>query len=223
MPNKKQSARPVEAGWLLEVGVIGIDKTLKIIRRTNLTLLGVEWLFRGMKDYPRFIRGEDPGVLLRQHKDLLPWRKIPQPSQREREWIPYAGLLLGFESRQKANKGSKNKLQPREKPHRRPLMDWRLSKEDALLVCSPEVARLIDPTKAGRGRDLKKRKRIKAVSEILMDAILVLSGKRPNLRSVYSDEAEKSLRSIAGCRLKVQKIITESRALESRTLVRRKP
>ena len=46
MPNKKQSARPAESGWLLEAGVIGIDKTLKFIKLSKWTLVELEILVR---------------------------------------------------------------------------------------------------------------------------------------------------------------------------------
>ena len=52
MPNKKQSARPAEAGWLLEAGVIGIDKTLKLIKLSKWTLVELEILVRQLSLKP---------------------------------------------------------------------------------------------------------------------------------------------------------------------------
>ena len=46
MPNKKQSARPAESGWLLEIGVLGVAKSLSWMEKTGLTLLEMEHLLR---------------------------------------------------------------------------------------------------------------------------------------------------------------------------------
>jgi hypothetical protein len=67
MPNKKQSARPAESGWLLEVGVIGIAKTLKLLEVHGCTLLELEQLLRPLCRQ---------GVKM-SDKAKLPWLKIP--------------------------------------------------------------------------------------------------------------------------------------------------
>lgn len=43
---KPLSTMSQDTGWLLEVGAIGIDRTLKIIESTHLDLIRVEALFR---------------------------------------------------------------------------------------------------------------------------------------------------------------------------------
>ena len=73
MPNKKQSARPAESGWLLEVGVLGVDKTLKLLKYLGDTLLGAEQVLRN-----RGIKGID--------RSKLPWLCIP-PAPWEIEWV----------------------------------------------------------------------------------------------------------------------------------------
>jgi hypothetical protein len=67
MPNKKQSARPAESGWLLEVGVLGIDKTLKLLKLHGCTLLELEQILRPLCRQ---------GVKM-SDKAKLPWLVIP--------------------------------------------------------------------------------------------------------------------------------------------------
>jgi hypothetical protein len=57
---------PVSKDWLLEIGIIGIDKTLKLMRLTGLTPLELEQLFRPLPC--EHISYEE--------KKKLPWRKI---------------------------------------------------------------------------------------------------------------------------------------------------
>jgi hypothetical protein len=216
MPNKIQCASPSEAGWLLEVGVIGVDKTLKIMRWGRWTLLEVEWLLRGMKDYPRIIRKKEVSLLSSDHKKLLPWMELPVSPVLADRWQPAFEFLLKLEERGKINKGKKTSDLPSESPYRRPLSSWRITREDALLVASPYVARLIQPDFDQGSRDLKKLKRIKACSVLLGDALQVLAGKRKALRKRYSGEVESTLLQINRCRNKAQAIITESLNNESR-------
>jgi hypothetical protein len=57
---------PVSKDWLLEIGIIGIDKTIKLMRLTGLTPLELEQLFRPLPC--EHIAYEE--------KKKLPWRKI---------------------------------------------------------------------------------------------------------------------------------------------------
>lgn len=216
MPNKNQSARPDESGWLLEVGVIGVDKTLKIMRWGRWTLLEVEWLLRGMKDYPRVIRKKEVSLLSSDHKRLLPWMELSVCPVLADRWQPAFEIMLKLEERGKINKGKKSSDLPNESPYRRPLSSWRITREDALLVASPYVARLIQPDFDQGSKDLKKLKRIRACSALLGDALQVLAGKRKALLKHYSDEVEATLLQINRCRDKAQVIITESLNNESR-------
>ena len=55
MPNKKQSARPAESGWLLEIGVLGVAKSLLWMEKTGRSLLEIEhvlrsWRIKGLSD-----------------------------------------------------------------------------------------------------------------------------------------------------------------------------
>ncbi len=47
MPKKKQSARPAESGWLMEVGVLGVAKSLLWMEKTGRPLLEIEHVLRG--------------------------------------------------------------------------------------------------------------------------------------------------------------------------------
>lgn len=67
MPNKKQSASPADSEWLLEVGVIGIVKTLELLELTGWSLLEVEQVLRPCCR----------GGFKASEKAKLPWLKIP--------------------------------------------------------------------------------------------------------------------------------------------------
>lgn len=217
MPRRKETARPAEAGWLLEVGALGIDKTLKLMRWGRWTLLEVEWLLRGVRDYPKTIRKKEVPALSADLRKLLPWADIPAcPVNDPRGmWGLSFGLMLGFEEEAVRRKGAKDKSRPSNSPYRRPLHSWRLSTEDALLVASPAVEGKIrahyDPGHLDQGRG----KRIKACSVLLSDALQVLAGRRRSLRSCYSAEIESTLRKIPRCREKVRTIVRESLENES--------
>ena len=103
MPNKKQSARPAESGWLLEVGVIGIDKTLKLIRLSKRPLLEIEYLFRPWSG---------DGLSFADKKSL-PWRFIESSpfesdSEIEDEWESL-GMDLEHDEELKSRKGGSRK------------------------------------------------------------------------------------------------------------------
>lgn len=181
MPNKKQSARPAESGWLLEVGVIGIDKTLKLIRLSGKTLLEIEHLFRPWS-------GEG---LSWKEKQSLPWRFIERApfeddSEMEDEWEDL-GMALEHDEGLKASKGGSRKA----------LHKWRISAETAKRIKAEFV-----------GYDRNKYLRMKAECRILADALFVISGELRKVPARYPKEIEERLSE--NDRAKVAMIIRES-------------
>lgn len=181
MPNKKQSARPAESRWLLEVGVIGIDKTLKLIRLSGKTLLEIEHLFRPWS-------GEG---LSWKEKQSLPWRFIERApfeddSEMEDEWEDL-GMALEHDEGLKASKGGSRKA----------LHKWRISAETAKRIKAEFV-----------GYDRNKYLRMKAECRILADALFVISGELRKVPARYPKEIEERLSE--NDRAKVAMIIRES-------------
>lgn len=184
MPNKKQSARPAESGWLLEVGVIGIDKTLKLIRLSGRTLLEIEHLFR-----PWSCEG-----LSWKEKQSLPWRFIERApfeddSEMEDEWEDL-GMDLEHDEGLKASKGGSRKA----------LHKWRISAETVKRIKAEYV-----------GYDRNKYLRMKAECRILADALFVISGELRKVPARYPKEIEERLSE--NDRAKVAMIIRESLAI----------
>ena len=181
MPNKKQSARPAESKWLLESGVIGIDKTLKLIRLSQRPLLELEHLFRPWS-------GEG---LSWTEKQSLPWRFIESAPfasgyELEDEW-ERLGMDLEHDEELKAGKGG----------NRKALHKWRISAETAKRIKAEFV-----------GYDRNKYLRMKAECRILTDALFVISGELRNVPARYPKEIEERLSH--NDRAKVAMIIRES-------------
>jgi hypothetical protein len=89
MRKKKISKKnpSTNSGWLLEAGIIGIDKVLKILKIAKINLLELEQILR---------ENCFDGVTFSEKKKL-PWRKIPIPSW-QKEWkSPPAEFLVPFE------------------------------------------------------------------------------------------------------------------------------
>ena len=166
MPNKKQSARPAESGWLLEVGVIGIDKTLKLIRLSKRPLLEIEYLFRPWSG---------DGLSFADKKSL-PWRFIESSpfesdSEIEDEWESL-GMDLEHDEELKSRKGGSRKA----------LHRWRISAETAKRIKAEFV-----------GYDRNKYLRMRAECRILADALFVISGELPKVPAKYPKEIEQRL------------------------------
>ena len=187
MPNKKQSARPAEAGWLLEVGVIGIDKTLKLVRLSQRPLLELEHLFRPCSG----------GGLSWSEKQALPWRFVERApfesdSEMEDEW-EHLRMDLEHDEEAKARKGG----------NRKALRKWAISAETAKRIKAEFV-----------GYDRNKYLRMKAESRILADALLVISGELRKIPAKYPKEIEERLSEKD--RAKVALIVRESFAIHEK-------
>lgn len=164
MATKKQSTRSEDSGWLLEIGVIGIDKTLKIIRQTHLSPLDLESLLRPWSN---------TGLSVQDKMSNLPFRQIPKPNLEEQNGLAdaYEDLMPALEHDEelKKRKGGKES--------RKPLHAWRLNLETYKIIKT-----------GGVGYQWKLFNRIKAESLILWDAIQVLRGERKSMPKSYPDK-----------------------------------
>ena len=186
MPNNKQSARPAESGWLLEVGVIGIDKTLKLIKLSKWTLVELEILVRAFSLKPVLGETTDP-----KKKAGLPWFPIDGAHRTEFEpdFISYP--IEGREDYQRclerffkclvSEAESKRKLGRGPTSDRQPLYRWLMTADTLdLIVKGPEGVEV-------RSKRLRK---IKAYCLVLTDAVKVIGGERRTLPTDYPSEVK---------------------------------
>jgi hypothetical protein len=186
MPSKKQSVRPAEAGWLLEVGVIGIDKTLKLILLSKWTLVELELFFRQMS--LKSVLGETTRP---ERKKALPWLKIDtKPGQMEGELISHP--IEGQEDYQRcierlikclvSDEESKRKKGRGPTSDRQPLHRWLMDAETLdLIVKGPEGVEVLS----------KRLKKIKAYCLVLADAVKVICGERKSMPTGYPSEVKR--------------------------------
>jgi hypothetical protein len=229
MPNKKQSARPAESGWLLEVGVIGIAKTLTLVRLLDETLLGAEMLLRN-----EGAEGVD--------KRTLPMLVIPEPKWSKRNCPPPVlpkdwGKCLSMASKKMGRELTDDEyydlyqdwheantyypgrdesdlfnlaledfeLRQRDKGkgpksmHRPSLSKWMMSAKTFKLFRSGSL---------DNDTERPKKDRIIAHSRALGDALKVISGKLRALPSRYPKKIERHLKGRA--RETLQEIIKHS-------------
>lgn len=186
MPNKKQSARPAESGWLMEVGVIGIDKTLKLIKLSKWTLKELEILFRQLS--LKSVLGETTD---HKKKMGLPWFPIDNANRTEFEPDLISSPIEGKEDYQRclerffkclvSEAESKRKKGRGPTSDRQPLSRWLMSAETLdLIVKGPEGVEV-------RSKRLRK---IKAYSLVLADAVKVIGGERRTLPTDYPSEVK---------------------------------
>jgi hypothetical protein len=152
--NKKDS------GWLLDLGVMGIDKTLKLVKLTSFTgynVIDLELFFRPWVVSPLTI----------EEKRSLPFRKIPSKSKTDQEIME--SILMEFIEDDPAIKSSKG-------GKRRAIHEWLLNKETFRVITSNAV-----------GYQWELYNRIRAESLILWDAFQVINGNLKSMPESYSD------------------------------------
>jgi hypothetical protein len=153
-----------DSGWLLEIGVIGIDKTLKLVRHSNYSPLELESLLRPWSN---------TGLSVQVKMSNLPFRKIPKSNLEEQGEIldAYEDFMpaLDHDEELKKRKGGKES--------RKPLHAWRLNLESYKIIKTDGV-----------GYQWKLFNRIKAESLILWDVIQVLRGDRKSMPKSYPDK-----------------------------------
>ncbi len=195
MPKKKKSARPAESGWLLEVGVIGVDKTLKLMVLLGWSLLEVEqvlrpWCFKGVTYAD---------------KSGLPFLKIKPAHWQGKSgvnWGAYEdeadriGMALDHDKEAKLRKGRAPTSE------RQPLEKWFLDRS---------TLKLFRPGPLDNDTERPRLERIKAHSRALGDALEVIAGERRSLPASYPRETERHL--AGGLRRKLLEMITYSRGL----------
>jgi hypothetical protein len=229
MPNKKQSARPAGSGWLLEIGVLGVDKTLKLVRLLDETLLGAEMLLRN-----EGAEGVD--------KRSLPMLVIPEPKWSKRKCPPPVlpedwGKCLSMASKKRGREltddeyydlvqdwdASRNDYPGRDESdlfslaledfelrqvgkgkgpkgeHRPSLSKWMMSAKTFKLFRSGPL---------DNDTERPKKERIIAHSRALGDALKVISGKLRALPSRYPKAIERHLQG--GARETLREIIKHS-------------
>ena len=186
MPNKKQSARPAESGWLLEAGVIGIDKTLKFIKLSKWTLVELEILVRAFSLKPVLGETTDP-----KKKAGLPWFPIDEAHRTEFEPDLISYPIEGREDYQRclerffkclvSESESKRKKGRGPTSDRQPLYRWLMNADTLDLIAKgPEGVEV-------RSKRLRK---IKAYCFVLADAVKVIGGERRTLPTDYSSEVK---------------------------------
>ena len=120
MPNKKQSARPAESGWLMATALLSLPALRIGIERFGLTLSELEELCRHEAEFEM----ESQGL-----KGALPWRrdvilcagigKGPDDKEDENEWYRLERLCERFtsemegEEKRRARKGKDGSGNPR--------------------------------------------------------------------------------------------------------------
>lgn len=216
MPNKKQSARPAESGWLLEIGVLGVAKSLLWMEKTGRSLLEIEHVLRGWsvaglsrKDYQLIVSkrrkvAREPWANPDFKWDGTTWEeflsreesKLKRPLTKE-EWESlaedYSQLnenepgLQEFDSIWGAIE--EDELTKKEKGAKggKPRPSLERWRMDK------GTAQIINATSGLDSDQQKKLRRIKANSRALGDLLDVLSGKLPALPKKYPSEVETCL------------------------------
>ncbi len=216
MPNKKQSARPAESGWLLEIGVLGVAKSLLWMEKTGRSLLEIEHVLRGWsvaglsrKDYQLIVSkrrkvAREPWANPDFKWDGTTWEeflsreesKLKRPLTKE-EWESlaedYSHLnenepgLHEFDSIWGAIE--EDELTKKEKGAKggKPRPSLERWRMDK------GTAQIINATSGLDSDQQKKLRRIKANSRALGDLLDVFSGKLPALPKKYPSEVETCL------------------------------
>ena len=134
MPNKKQSARPAESGWLMATALLSLPALRIGVERFKLTLSELEELCRLEAEIEAVSQG---------HKGALPWRSDvvlsagirKRPAGDENEWHRVEELCerfiteMGKEDKRRAIKGKDGSLNPR-----RPFYSWILPTESLKVI-----------------------------------------------------------------------------------------
>jgi hypothetical protein len=216
MPNKKQSARPAESGWLLEIGVLGVAKSLLWMEKTGRSLLEIEHVLRGWsvaglsrKDYQLIVSkrrkvAREPWANPDFKWDGTTWReflsreesKLKRPLTDE-EWESLAEDYSHLNENEPGLHEFDNIWGAIEE-------DELTKKEKGAKGGKPRpnlerwrmdkgTAQIINATSGLDSDQQKKLRRIKANSRALGDLLDVLSGKLPALPKKYPSEVEECL------------------------------
>ena len=216
MPNKKQSARPAEAGWLLEIGVLGVAKSLLWMEKTGRSLLEIEHVLRGWsvaglsrKDYQLIVSKRRKVAREPWANSGFKWDGTTWEEFLSREESKLNRALTKEECESLAEDYSH--LNENE-PGLHEFHDLSAAIEEDLLTkkekgakggkprpslerwaMDKDTALIINATSGLDSDQLKKLRRIKASSRALGDLLEVISGKLPALPKKYPSEVERFL------------------------------
>lgn len=216
MPNKKQSARPAESGWLLEIGVLGVAKSLLWMEKTGRPLLEIEHVLRGWsvaglsrKDYQLIVSKRRKVAREPWANSGFKWDGTTWEEFLSREESKLNRALTKEECESLADNYSRlNDDEPglyESEDVSGAIEQDELTKKDkgtkgGKLRPSLErwrmdkgTALIINATSGLDSDQLKKLRRIKASSRALGDLLDVLWGKLPALPKKYPSEVEKCL------------------------------
>ena len=216
MPNKKQSARPVESGWLLEIGVLGVAKSLLWMEKTGRSLLEIEhvlrsWHIKGLSDKDRKLIVSKRRKVAREpwansgfKWDGTTWEEFLSREESKlnraltkEEWESLAdnysrlnddepGL---YESEAVSGAIEQDELTKKDKGTK----GGKLRPSLERWRMDKGTALIINATSGLDSDQLKKLRRIKASSRALGDLLEVISGKLPALPKKYPSEVERFL------------------------------
>ena len=216
MPNKKQSARPAESGWLLEIGVLGVAKSLLWMEKTGRSLLEIEHVLRGWsvaglsrKDYQLIVSKRRKVAREPWANSGFKWDGTTWEEFLSREESKLNRALTKEECENLADNYSRlNDDEPglyESEDVSGAIEQDELTKKDkgtkgGKLRPSLErwrmdkgTALIINATSGLDSDQLKKLRRIKASSRALGDLLEVISGKLPALPKKYPSEVERFL------------------------------
>jgi hypothetical protein len=241
MPNKKQSARSAGSGWLLEVGVLGVDKTLTLLKHLEETLLGAEQVLRnrylegvdrkklpwmaipaaswelGWSDPPKWLQGDWEKCLTRQTRKL--GRKLTQD-----EWDSLAQDWCFARSEYPGSDENNHlwiSLEEHESRQRRKGRSYLTQRHRPGLsrwMLNQDIANLFLAPALDNDTERKKLERIAAHSLALADALKVISGEKKSLPASYAPVYERHL--TGETRRKLLEVIKHSSEVYDKRILR---
>ena len=216
MPKKKQSARPAEVGWLLEIGVLGVAKSLLWMEKTGRSLLEIEHVLRGWsvaglsrKDYQLIVSkrrkvAREPWANSGFKWDGTTWEEFLSREEsklnraltkEECENLADSYSRLNddepglYESEDVSGAIEQDELTKKDKGTK----GGKLRPSLERWRMDKGTALIINATSGLDSDQLKKLRRIKASSRALGDLLEVISGKLPALPKKYPSEVERFL------------------------------
>jgi hypothetical protein len=217
MTSKRKSVRPAESGWLLEIGVLGVAKSLLWMEKTGRSLLEIEHILRAW-GVPVGLSLEDYQMIVSKRRKVAraPWAN----SDFEWDATTWEEFLSREESKLKRTlTGEEWENLAQDYSHLNDKEPGLYEREDvSSAIEEDELTKKRKGTKGGKPRaslerwtmdkrtaliinatsgldsdQRKKLRKIKASSRVLGDLLEVLSGKLAALPKKYPSEVEKSL------------------------------
>jgi hypothetical protein len=215
---KPLSTMSQDFGWLLEVGAIGIDRTLKIIQATHLDLIQVEALFRiwdyNLYEEKKFLPWFETGFsywdsdeikkMIKLQNNQKPWRDYVSDQEIEKgrkltqeeidylaqDWIYISQWYPGQDVIQSNDLIFERDFDAKKKKGNKEMGKFYRKPLHAWRMDLETIKLIKNGINNERydGFDYNKFNRIKATSLMLIDAIHVINRKRKSMPARYSDE-----------------------------------